>query len=255
MKLIKKLLCITITVLLCFSLIGCNVIDKMRDAQIHFNEKSELIYNDTAYKLLPACEAFSPNFTLNKNLYIVDKEIPVLLSEIYGNAAYLSKDEKFIQSANAHYINEYYARADIYDEIAQRINSGNYFDGFCFYFDYFDENDEIPSYKQDYKIISEEAEKAIKDIITSGIPDEEIDIDLMYQFEVTALFACSNDLLFKDYAATIYKTEKFIYIAADTGLEKAQVFKVGDENFEAINDLIDSYYSLQVDYNDYIIKE
>ncbi len=238
MKMIKKLLCITIAVLLCFSLIGCNAIDKMRDAQIHFNEKSELIYNDTAYKLLPACEAFAPDITLNKNLYIVDKEIPVLLSELYGDAAYLSKDEKFIQSSNSHYINEYYARADIYDEIANRINAGNYFEGYCYAYSYYDEDDEIPSYKTKYEFLSDEIKTAI-DYLLSSEPEEDVDISLLYQFEVISLFACSKDYMFKEYATTIYKTESFIYLATNKISDK--VYKVPREYMTVFENLINNY--------------
>ncbi len=247
MKYIKKILCLTLAVLLCFSLIGCNAIDKMRDAQIHFNDKGNLEYDGKEYKQLPACDAFSPDITYSTNLYITDKDVPVLLSEQFGGRAYLTKDELFINSHS--YSTEdgnsaFFARTDIYNSIASRINAGDYFEGFCFYYQYWNEDGDIGFFDQKEKIISEESEKAVKEIITNGTPDEEIDIDLLTQFTVTDLYACSNDLLFSEYSATIYKTEKFIYITAFTGLNKELVFKVSEEYYDAINEIIESYNKL-----------
>ncbi|MBO5089342.1 MAG: hypothetical protein J6C27_00310 [Clostridia bacterium] len=248
MKHVKKLLCLALTVLLCFSLIGCNAIDKMRDAQIHFNDDGNLEYDGNEYKQLPPCSAFSPNITYSTNLYITDKDLPVLLSEQFGGRAYLTKDKLYINShsySSSDGTTAFFARTDIYDSIAERINSGNYFEGFCFYYSYWDDSDEIGSYMQKEKIISEEAEKAVKEVITTTAPDESIDIDLLSQYAVTDLYACSNDLLFSEYSATIYKTDKFIYITAFTGLNKELIFKVGEMHYDAIMEIIDSYNSLQ----------
>ncbi|MBQ3546952.1 MAG: hypothetical protein IJA44_00560 [Clostridia bacterium] len=247
MKHIKKLLCLALTVLLCISLIGCNAIDEMREAQIHFNDNGNLEYDGKEYKQLPPCDAFSPNISYNKTLYITEKDLPVLLSEQFGGRASLTEDELYI---NAHTYSSsdgttaFFARTDIYDSIASRIEAGNYFEGFFFYYNYWVENDKIGYYNQKEKIISEEAEKAVREVITTTAPDESIDIDLLSQFAVTDLYACSNDLLFDEYSATIYKTEKFIYITAFTGLNKELVFKVGEKHYDAIMEIIDSYNSL-----------
>ncbi|MBO5358520.1 MAG: hypothetical protein J6A78_04290 [Clostridia bacterium] len=254
MKHIKKLLCLTLAVLLCFSLIGCNAIDKMRDAQIHFNDKGNLEYEGKEYKQLPPCDAFSPNINYSKNLYITEKDVPVLLSEQFGGRASLSEDELYINShtySSSDGVTAFFARTDIYDSIASRIESGNYFEGFFFYYNFWDESDEIGFYNQKEKIISEEAENAVKEVITTTAPDESIDIDLLSQFAVTDLYACSNDLLFNEYSATIYKTEQFIYISAFTGLNKELVFKVGEKHYDAIMEIIDSYNSLDAINNPY----
>lgn len=238
MKLIKKLLCLTYAVLLCFSLIGCNLIDEMRDAQIHFNEKANIIYNGCEYKLLPACEAFTPNITLNKNLYITDADLPVLLSELYGKRAYLSDDKKFIQTTDEYYTNEYYASTDVYENIATRINAGNYFDGYCFYYNYYDENDDIPSYKQKHQFLTDGIQLAIDQVI-AGDELKDIDVSLLYQFEVMSIYAASKDLLFKKYAFSIYKTENFIYLADI--MNDDRVYKVSDEYTEVFESLINEY--------------
>lgn len=255
MKHIKKILCLSLAVLLCFSLIGCNAIDNKRKVQIHYNEEENLVYDGKEYKLLPECSAFSPDMTHTQNLFLTEEDLPVLLSEIFGISAYLTKDKLFISTDAFTYSDSkfaIYARSDIFDSIAARIKSGDYFDGFCFCYSYWDENG---NYNETYKIISEEAEKAVKEIISTGTPDEEIDIDLLYTYEVTDLRACSNDLLFNEYSATIYKTEKYIYITAFTGLNKEQVFKVSEEYYDAINEIVESYYSFKELYDNYSLPE
>lgn len=248
MKHIKKLLALALAISLCFSLIGCNAIDEMRKAQIHFNDAGNLVYEDKEYKLLPPCDAFSPDITYSTNLYITEEDVPVLLSEQFGGRGYLTEDKLYISShsySSSDGTMAYFARSDIYDSIASRIEAGNYFEGFFFYYSFWDESDEIGYYNQKEKIISEEAENAVKEVITTTAPEESIDIDLLSQYAVTDLYACSNDLLFNEYSATIYKTEKFIYISAFTGLNRELVFKVGEKHYDAIMEIIDSYNSLQ----------
>lgn len=258
MKLIKKILCLTISVLLCLSLIGCNFIDEMRDAQIHFNDAGNLVYNGYQYIQLPICEAFSPDITYINTLYITEEDVPVLLSQQFGGRAYITNDNLYIYSltySSSDGKTSYFAREDIYDKIAKRINDGNYFDGYYFYYTYYDESDEVPSHKQVYKIVSEESEEALNTIINTATPDAEIDIDLFTAYTVTDLYACSNDLLFAEYSITIYKTEKNIYIASYSEYEQPVVFRVDEEFYAAINEIIESYKSLAGEYSDNIIKE
>ena len=117
MKNFKKIICLVLTILICFSLSGCKVIDRMRNSQIHYNKNQNLVYNNKVYKLLPDCEAFAPNMENREFLYVTDKDVPVLLSRIIGNEANITEDKKFITFEDKNYIPQYYAREDLYDDI------------------------------------------------------------------------------------------------------------------------------------------
>lgn len=208
MKKLKSLLSIFVTVILCFSLTGCNYIDEMREAQIHYDNEGDLVYNNTKYIILPPCEDFSPEHNYDKTLYITEPDLPVLLNDILGDAAYLTLNNQFIYSTGDN--SSYYARIDIYESIITRIESGNYFEKYCYNNSYYDvDTDEYVSEKIR---ISDEISDAI-DYIFIGEPLEEVDPSLLYQYEVMDIYAMSEDELFNTYFATIYKTEKYIYIA------------------------------------------
>ncbi len=234
MKTFKKILCIALSVLLCSSLIGCNFIDEMRLSQIYFNEKSNLVYDDKEYILLPYCEAFTPDFSKGKNLYITEKDVPVLLSETLGEYAELSSDKLYISTSDNYNTDEFYARSDVYEKIADRINKGNYFDGYLYGYSYFDV--EANEFKYVKKFISSEMQVTM-DTILSGEEITDIDIDLLYQFEVMSIYAGSKDFLFSQYAFTIYKTEKYIYLVNDN----ERVYIVPEDKVIPFEQLIKEY--------------
>lgn len=237
MKAFKKILCLTLVVLFCFSLIGCDAIDEMRQRQIHFNEKANLVYEDKEFMLLPYCEAFNPDFSDGTFLSITEKDVPVLLADMYGTPAELSKDKKFISASDKFGATECYARADIYEEILARINNGDYFDGYCYNYSYMDEEYE---YKTGYKFISDKAQLVIDQVI-AGTPLEDADISLMYEFSVLDLWYTSKDGLFQQYALTIFKTDSYVYIGSD---ESQEVFKVPEDCVLEIEKLITEYQTL-----------
>lgn len=255
MKSIKKILCLVLTLLLCFSLISCNRIDEMREMQVHFNDNKNIVYDGHEYMLLPECEAFNPKTNFDKYVFLTEKDVPVLLSEMFGSIGYVSEDNNFITMGGIKYTNQHYARAGVYDKIVARINNGNYFDGYGFYYAYVDGAEEIPSHRSKFEFISNEVKEVI-DIIMSGQPEEDIDISLLYQFENFTLFASSDDLMFNEDVLTIYKTESHIYLLDDNKV--SNIYKVPKEHYDAINSIIERHNSLEKDYynnrGEYIIN-
>ncbi len=241
MKNLKKIICLVLTVLICFSLSGCNVIDRMRNSQIHYNKNQNLVYKNKVYKLLPDCEAFAPNMENREFLYVTDKDVPVLLSRIIGNEANITEDKKFITFEDKNYIPQYYAREDLYDDIATRINSKDYFDGYSFCHEYCDKD---YNWYSKHVMISEEAKNALDKIISSSKP-EDVDIELMYPYHIMELYSSSKDFYFIKYFASIYKTKENIYIGCEYSEDNTKVYKVGDKYVDAIQKLIDQYQTLQ----------
>ena len=243
MKKLKSLLCIFIIVMLCFSLTGCNYIDEMREAQIHYDNEGNLVYNNKKYIILPQCEDFSPQRTYDKTLYITEPDLPVLLNGFLGDDAYLTLNNQFIFSTGDN--TSYYARIDIYESIITRIESGNYFDKYCYNNSYYDvDTNEYVSKKIR---ISDEISDAIDYIIT-GEPLEEVDPSLLYKYQIMDIYAMSEDELFNTHFATIYKTEKCIYIADYND----NAYIVPNEYNEIFTELIDEKLSQKSQYKLYI---
>ena len=241
MKNFKKILCVVLTVLICFSLSGCNFIDDMRDAQIHYNDDGNLVYDEKEYILLPDCSAFSPGVGTVNYLYITETDVPVLLSTFIGNEATITEDKLFISIKHEDYTSTHFAREDVFDKIVNRINSGNYFDGYCFYYQYYDKNYE---WQEKYTIINDKQKEAIEGTISLAYP-EDVDVDLMYPYHKMDLYLCSKDLYFKEFTVSIFKTDSKLYVSYDYGEDGTKVYIVPDEYIDTINGLIEIYENLQ----------
>ena len=250
MKNIKKLICVLICIIICFSLCSCGAIDNLRSRQAYYDKDMNIVLGDVIYKQLPPCDDFSPNVAYTDSLYLTTEDVPVLISVFSGNCPDLSEDKLFIQNSDI-----YYVREDLYNGIADRIMSGNYFEGYAFEYTYFEYNEELDDVisDSDYKMLDNETYLAVMDILTNYQP-ETADAALLDQYIVTNLFLTSSDYYFTKYATTIYKTDAEIYVSNYDASGVERLYRVPDKYSALISNVIDEFYKLEITMDEYIEK-
>ena len=251
MKNIKKLICVLICVIICISLCSCGVMGDLRSRQAYYDKDKNIVLGDKVYKLLPVCDDFSPNLDYTDSIYLTTEEVPVLISVISGFEPELSENGFFIFSDG-----DFYVREDMYDSIAKRINSGNYFEGYAFEYSFYEYNEELADviYDTDFKMLDNDCYLAIMDILTNYVP-EDADAALLDNYVVTDIFLTSKDFYFRKYATTVYKTDAEICISnydAASGIEK--LYRVPEKYSELLNAVIEEFYKLDITYDEYFDK-
>lgn len=189
-------LVISLVLIVC-SLVGCVDLNEMRELQCFYNEDGSIEYNGNIYKALPYCKDLSP--TKSKNIHVTEKDVPVLLSEMYGNLCYVSNDGLFIMDYTYGYgENTFcYCREDKYDEILARIEKGAALNGYCYvYYDYTIEQERVYEFSQ----------REI-DAINETLASEPLTVPsgtTVSWDDIIEVSRCSEDLLFKNRAFDLY---------------------------------------------------
>lgn len=210
-KIMRVLTLITILLIQCFLLSGCDTLDELRDRQAIYNSARHIEYHGNTYMLLPACEDLQPIVDYSISINATYSDVPVLLSSMLSKLyLYESVDERFLVSSEG----AIYCIEGQYSEIATRIESGFNVEKACYYYSTY--NKETGEYEPDYYILTDEQFDAIKDIIktteSSILPDsvemnynhiayiEVASDDILFRKDFMDLLITDNDYYFRDYS-------------------------------------------------------
>ena len=196
MKKARRILCLIAAFAMCLSLCGCSVLDDLRETRATKTAEGNIKLADgTEYKLLPECEALSPMFTQFSEVYIVEDDLPLLLTFLSEEYLEKSDDGKFLQTYvienDGYYRDIYYGRADVYDSIVDRIENGFEPDYCCYwYYDYASE-------MQITYTLTQQQWAAVEQVLTTQEPTELPMAATMEWDHCASLFLCSTDGLFR----------------------------------------------------------
>lgn len=205
----KKYLKITLVFCLIFVLTallcGCDMLDEMRASQAFYKGENTVVFGGAEYKYLTTRDTeMDPFFGETDWLQITEDDVPVLLSDMFGDGATISEDKKFIGTAGA-----IYCRADCHKEMEERLKLGFIPETYCY--NYYNSITD----RQSYYILTDQEKDAINNLITSteatAMPDG---ATLSPQYQVY-LELCSKDLLFRTSAFQLFVTEKSTYYLLD----------------------------------------
>ncbi len=135
MKKMKRILALTVLLALCLSLCGCNALDNLRQSRATMPREGLLRFQDgTEYKRLPECEELYPDYGDGESIYIVEDDLPLLLTS-WGTYASKSEDGRFIRTY-ADSEAGIYCRSDLYESLVARIEQGFTPEVYCYsYYD------------------------------------------------------------------------------------------------------------------------
>lgn len=243
MKKAKRILALLAALALCISLCGCSLLDTMRNMRATMTEEGDIkLYDGTVYKLLPQCEELFPQFTGLDMVYIVEDDLPLLLTAFAENGYNRSDDGWFLLT----YTDDgevLYCRADVYDSVLDRIQNGFTAEMYCYtYFDY--DEDESATYT-----LTQEQAELLELLCATQEPQvlaEELDFDWEYMAD---LYLYTEDRLFAKNTLDICIANDRYYVLDYTENDEMAIYKVPAEmtaEFEKIMEKViesDTYYA------------
>lgn len=258
MKKAKRFIALCATFLLvCLSATGCNAIDEMRAAHGFYTETGSIMLGDTEYLPLPDNQYFSPFGSSDDTVNVTAKDVPVLLSGIFGNSFTPYNDGMILEDL---YGKTNYCRADKYDEVAAQMAGEFAPTGYCYTYSVLDTETEM--YEERGYLLTEEQEQTIENILATveGVERAE---NAHYTYDYTVnLDACTDNMLFREWWYAIEKTEGTYYIVdyseslSKNGVEYAVPFEYNAVFDAIVKNMIDAekaeeqYYSDLYGYDD-----
>ncbi len=202
MKTWRRLLAGVLACLLCMSLAGCDALDEARANHGLLQPDGSVRLGNVVYKPLPACEQLYPELDHLADVSVTAPDVPVLLANMLGSSYYKSTDGVFLiwQYDGYHDGGDGldYCREDRYEEIVARIAAGFKPDGYCYEYEYYDE--ENLEFWAEYYYLTEAQRQAVQTVYTTVVPSpvpEEAYLEYDYYVE---LRLCSKDLLMQEYS-------------------------------------------------------
>lgn len=198
MKKVTRILCLIAVFAMCLSLCGCSVLDDLRAMRASITPDGTIkLYDGTEYKLLPECEELSPKFTQYQEVYIVEEDIPLLLTTIrYIDCLNKSDDGKILLTYTENGA-IYYCRSDMYDGILESIQNG-FMPELCCYWCYDFENEENVCYT-----LTQEQWDALQLVCTTQKP-QRLTAALKESEHWADLYLYTEDRLFEQDTLDIY---------------------------------------------------
>lgn len=233
---------------------GCDELDEMRKVQAFWtNEGSHdsITYDGVEYKkidktfILPDT---SYNYSASTIITVTEKDVPVLLSDSFGDYMDMCESKNFIQgyvSPVATDLNSLYSpydygsdalfcKADIYDEIIEKIESGIEYTKYGYSYSYYVEEDD--EYTEGFYYLSDEEIDAINKTLSEVEPATDSDAAYDYSY-LTSLVAISDDLYFGKDSYEIYTSGINYYLVHySPSLDSYTSYKVPSE----LSDIFDN---------------
>jgi len=159
MKKKNRILLLMLSLLFLLPLLaGCVSIDEVRESQGFWDGDSSILLGDTGYRYLADLEEsdFSPPVNFDREVYITDDSIPVLLAAFYGEYAMLSEDGEFLETETA-----LYCREDSFEKYQGYLAEGFVEAGYGYFYYVLEEWD----YKESYYLLTEEENQALEKLL------------------------------------------------------------------------------------------
>lgn len=191
---IKRISALVLVLVSCFVLCSCNI-KEMREVQAFYSENAgEVIYKGQVYKALPIDQLPEGLETQIDDVgYITEGDVPVLLSEMFGEWASYNHNRTIING------DAYYCREDVYDYVVNLIKYP-YIDEYCIEVDY------SGNYDIGYELVKQRYVNAIYSTISNGEKYNDED----YYMEVSdsvQIYKCDEKMIFQSIAFNINEIE------------------------------------------------
>lgn len=165
-KIWKKVLALTLCLVLTTSLTGCDMLDEMRENQAFSKGYGEILWKGKLYKALPENEYFYPVISGENSVCLTEEDVPVLLSDMIPLAFLgVSEDETLLY----HYDTSLtYCREDQFDAYAARMVQPFVAEELCFQYGHYDYEKE--EYVEGFHTLTQEQVAAIDQVLKEVEP-------------------------------------------------------------------------------------
>ena len=226
-----KVLSLIISIIFCFSLCGCINLDDFRDIRASITKEGTIkLYDGSEYKLLPECEELVPDFfSSDEVVFVVEEEVPLLLTFISEASFSKSADGLFLQDDSVDSL-VYYCRTDVYDSVLRRIQNG-FSPELCGYY-YFD----FDSEKECFYSLTEAEAAAVNEVYKTVTPEKVPEAaELSYDYTASLCLSSKDKLFMKDFVNVSVLEGKYYLVNYDLNLTTIyNVPKKFEKVFESI---------------------
>ena len=234
MKKFKRWIALLVAVLMCASLCGCQMLDNMRANHAVWQEDGTILWNGATYRKLEnkgslAALQVSRDYS---TLYVTEPDVPVLLSEGFGECFDICADGRLLESYNYEGENGYavYCREDIYEETSAYLRGGITVDTYFYSYYDFDTADGATYF------LTEEQKDTLHRILSTVIPVSLEEYDEDWLDSVTLSGCDANRLFCQDCVMWIAVTKSGYYIEKD---DYMYAVPIGDN--QTIEDILKPY--------------
>ncbi len=242
-KIMKLSAVVSVILLICLSFSGCDKVTKLQKNQGFYGEEGEILLGGETFVQLIPSDAYEEMYFEQdyENTYrVTQKDVPALISLVYGDCFYKSKDGILLISDSDASV---YCRADKAEEMNRELNSEH--DYTVFLYDYYAAPDTLFGFNFETKnrILTETEIAALKRITETVTPKPRGDIpydDEAYG-EIT-VYACTENRIFREEAFTIAFDEENYYLEIyNEAKETCEEYTV-PENFKETLEIITKEY-------------
>jgi len=198
---VKRVLCLLIAAMLCFSLTGCKELDYARAHHAVMQDDGTLLLNGEVYVPLPYSEDFNPPMGWTESVDVTAPDVPVLLSDLFAELHFYISEGGILK--DGHLLGEgdtYYCLEKDYAALAARIEAGAQMDGMRYFYSHWDPEKEQWSDRTFH--LTEEQKNALRHVLASVEPLKTDHADGEYGI---TLEECSEDGLFSRHLGELYR--------------------------------------------------
>lgn len=199
-KRVKRILCLAVVLLLCFSLAGCKELDNARAHHAVLLDDGTIRLNGNIYVPLPYAEDFNPPMDWSKTIAVTEPGIPVLLKDMFYTLYFSISEDGIIK--DGHLLGEYgtyYCLEKDYDALAARIEAGGQLSGMRYSYSHWDEKE--GAWEERTVHLTEEQVNTVKRVLATVEPLTAESVDGQYS---VSLEWCSDDGLFSRTIGDVY---------------------------------------------------
>lgn len=240
---IKPIISILLTLLLCFALTGCDMLDEMKKEQAFYTneEKTEFVWQGTLYKHIEIDKDIFATSYVGAG-YITESDIPVLLSDLYGDSFSIIEPYGLIMSNYGYY----FCKAEEYGYY-HTLAANAKLDKYAYITtNYVEDEDHIMRYEERLKIVTDKAQETI-DKILAGEKTE------LLKFNFTSLytiFSCDSTKTFYEDSFNLIKmtaTDEY-YLNVYNKINGEEFYKIPQEDIEVFLEIFEDIKDSKEDF-------
>lgn len=236
MRKFKKLAALALAVLLCVSLCGCQELEDMRAAQAFLQKDGTIRWNGNTYRQLENVP-HGFQFFGDKRVMVTLPDVPVLLSEIYGENFSADKEGVILHSWHYGVEEGFFCREDCYEEVAAYLQQEVKMDGYCY--TYWDEEGDLMYYLTD-------AQCAVVDHLITSLEFTNAGNNLVFEMDdyCFPLWKCDEKHLFlsDNYAVEIANQKGTYYLITSENTMSA----VPTEYYSILDEIVKPFYEAEI---------
>jgi len=234
----KRILAFSLVLVMIFLLCGCDALDELRSQRAKYVWK-DIVFQDVTYKKLPICPALNPEFDYDSVVYVVEDDVPLLLTATHADARfYQSKDGNFLIYIGSEAV---FCREEMYEQLSSTIAKGwEYTKVFYEYIVYSEDGWDYEEHK--YELTREQI-NALETLTTNVEPTTMGDGMYLRRDWTITLQESSEDGYFVRTSGSIVGSGDTYYLVIQDAKLRDQYFKVPDGLVSTFDDITEAYFS------------